>query len=178
MHHHPGVCWILGNALKTLPNCDMIWWWKESKHPSCVNQSVNMKFQRQGCVIQTDRQRSLWLRAEEDTHLLPSSPLSSCLSSPISSSLHFFSFLSSPLLLSTVMLTPVLSFLSQLVSSSVLSCVISITFLKEINCNFSMFIKTKSISHMVTFSNFTTKALGSKDGWINSSALFLSSPLL
>lgn len=54
-----------------------------------------MKFQRQECVIQTDRQRSLWLRAEEETHLLPSSPLSSCLSSPISSSLHFFSFLSS-----------------------------------------------------------------------------------
>ena len=72
-----------------------LWWWKESKHPSCVNQSVNKDFQRQECVIRSDRRRSLWLRAGE-TRLLPSPLLSSCLSSPISSSLLFvFPFLPS-----------------------------------------------------------------------------------
>ena len=72
-----------------------LWWWKESKHPSCVNQSVNKDFQRQECVIRSDRRRSLWLRAGE-TRLLPLPLLSSCLSSPISSSLLFvFPFLPS-----------------------------------------------------------------------------------
>lgn len=58
-----------------------------------------MDFQRQACVIQIDRHKSLWLRAGGETHLLPSSLLLSCLRSLISSCLlSFFSipFLSSP----------------------------------------------------------------------------------
>lgn len=89
-----------------------LWWWKESKHPGCVNQSVNKDFRRQECVIRSDRRRSLWLRAGE-TRLLPSHLLSSCLSSPISSSpLFVFPFLSSfpYYLLSSSLLSSVLIF--------------------------------------------------------------------
>lgn len=88
-------CIIVCKCVDSLEVHSQLWWWKESKHPSCVNQSVNKDFQRQECVIRSDRQRSLWLRAGE-TRLLPSPRLSSCLSSPISTSpLFVFPFLSS-----------------------------------------------------------------------------------
>lgn len=61
-----------GYTPKTLPDCDRIARREECKHPGRVNQSVNMKFPRQECVIQSDRQGSLWLRARRgDTFSSP-----------------------------------------------------------------------------------------------------------
>ncbi len=77
-----------------------------------------MDFQRQECVIQTDRHKSLWLRAGGETHLLLSSLLSPCLSSLSFLSILLLSFLLLLLLLSTVVLT----LPSHLVSSSVQQC--------------------------------------------------------
>lgn len=68
------MCRLAGNALKTLPTVKF-WRWKESKQSSCVNQSVNIDFERQQCAIQADRHKGPWLRAGEETSPPLISPL-------------------------------------------------------------------------------------------------------